>query len=95
MADGGGAPHLNPPLIQTEYVLGDKSRLIQIVLKGMKEKLVIDDEAYSNIMAPHNYLTDQQIADVLTYIRNNFGNKVSAVTLAEVKAARNTGKQKK
>ena len=39
-------------------------------------------------MAPHNDLTDQQIADVLTYVRNSFGNKASAVTPTEVKQAR-------
>jgi mono/diheme cytochrome c family protein len=39
-------------------------------------------------MAPHPDLTDQQIADVLTYVRNNFGNKATAITAAEVKAIR-------
>jgi mono/diheme cytochrome c family protein len=88
MADGGGVPHLNPPLSQTGYVLGDKKKLITIVLNGMTDRIPIDDEYYSNNMAPHNDLTNQQIADVLTYVRNNFGNKASAVTVAEVKAVR-------
>jgi len=48
----------------------------------------IEDEYYSNNMAPHADLTDLQIADVLTYIRNSFGNTGSAVTPAEVKAVR-------
>ena len=89
MVDGGGVPHLNPPLAQSSYVLGDKKRIITIVLKGMTDRIAIDDEYYSNNMAPHNDLTDQQIADVLTYIRNSFGNKASAVTVNEVKAVRN------
>jgi mono/diheme cytochrome c family protein len=88
MADGGGVPHLNPPLIQTSYVLGDKNRIIGIVLNGMTDRVPIEDEYYSNSMAPHKDLTDQQIADVLTYVRNSFGNKASAVTVAEVKAVR-------
>jgi mono/diheme cytochrome c family protein len=86
--DGGGVPHLNPPLIKTEYVLGDKSRLIQIVLKGLNKPIEIEGETYTNVMPAQTQLNDQQIADVLTYVRSNFGNKASAVTVAEVKAER-------
>ncbi|MGI8637733.1 MAG: c-type cytochrome [Segetibacter sp.] len=86
--DGGGVPHLNPPLIKTEYVLGDKARLIQIVLKGLNKPIEIEDETYTNVMPAQSQLNDQQIADVLTYVRNSFGNKASAVTIAEVKAER-------
>jgi mono/diheme cytochrome c family protein len=39
-------------------------------------------------MPPHNFLKDQEIADVLTYVRSSFGNKASAVTAAEVKTIR-------
>ena len=92
MADGGGVPHLNPPLSQTSYVLGDKSKIIYIVLHGMTDRIPIEDEFYSNNMAAHTDLNDQQIADVLTYVRNSFGNKASAVTAAEVKAVRNKKK---
>ena len=88
MIDGGGVPHLNPPLIQTSYVLGDKKKIIQIVLHGMNDRIAIDDDYYSNNMAPHKDLTNQQIADVLTYIRNSFGNKASAVTVKEVQVVR-------
>ncbi len=86
--DGSGVPHLNPPLIKTTFVLGDKPALVQVILKGMQSSVPIDDEYYSNNMPPHNFLKDQEIADVLTYVRNNFGNKASAVTAAEVKAIR-------
>jgi mono/diheme cytochrome c family protein len=88
MADGGGVPNMNPPLIQTSYVLGDKPKLIGIVLHGMNERVPIDGDYYSNNMAPHNDLTDQQIADVLTYVRNSFGSNGSAVTPTEVTQAR-------
>ncbi len=86
--DGGGVPGMNPPLIKTEWVLGDKSRLIGIVLKGLKDKIEIDGESYENIMPANDYLTDQEIADVLTFVRNNFGNKASGIKPAEVKAIR-------
>lgn len=87
-ADGGGVSNMNPPLIKTTYVLGDKMRLAKIVLNGFSEKVEIDGEIYSNIMPSLNYLSNQQIADVLTYVRSNFGNKASAVTVAEVSKAR-------
>jgi mono/diheme cytochrome c family protein len=87
-ADGGGVPNLNPPLIQTSYVLGDKNSLIKIVLKGFQKPVDIDGESYSNNMPALNSLKDQQIADVLTYIRNNFDNKAGSVNPADVKEIR-------
>jgi mono/diheme cytochrome c family protein len=87
-ADGGGVPGLNPPLEKTSYVLGSKARLINVVLKGMNTHEEIDGETYSNIMAPFNFLTDMQISDVLSYIRNSFGNKAIAVTPGDVKYVR-------
>lgn len=85
MADGGGVPNMNPPLIQTKYVLGDKAKIISIVLNGFDEEIEINGQHYTNTMPPQVQLSDQQIADVLTFVRSNFGNKASAVTLAEVK----------
>ncbi len=88
-ADGGGVPHLNAPLDgATAVVADDKGKLIRIVLKGMSERVEIDGEYYGNNMASHADLKDQQIADVLTYIRNSWTNKASAVSVAEVKAIR-------
>jgi mono/diheme cytochrome c family protein len=86
-ADAGGVPDMNPPLTGTKYVLGDKTTLVQIVLKGMKGVQINDDD-FHNVMAPHNDLTDRQIADVLTFVRNSFGNKARAISAAEVKAIR-------
>jgi len=87
-ADGSGVPKLNPPLIKTSWVSGEKTKLIKWVLQGSVEKVEIDGENYANNMPAQNYLTDQQIADVLTYVRGNFGNKASAITPAEVKTVR-------
>lgn len=86
--DGSGVPNLNPPLIQTKWVLGSKIILIQQVLKGSKGKVEIEGETFHNAMPAQAQLTDQQIADVLTYVRNSFGNKANRVTPAEVKAVR-------
>lgn len=86
--DGGGVPHLNPPLQKTPWVSGDPNRLINIVLKGMNQPIEIDEEEYVNPMPAMAHLTDQQIADVLTYVRNSFGNKATAIVPARVKALR-------
>ena len=90
MAKGEGVPRLNPPLINTSYVLGDKAALIKIVLNGFNEDVQINGQTYSNTMTPHSDLKDQQIADVLTYVRKSFGNKASSVTASDVKKVRAT-----
>lgn len=83
----------NPSLAKTAYVTGDKPPLIAWVLKGTgSQKKPIDGKTYVNNMAPLNILTDQQIADVLTFVRSSFGNNASAVTPAEVKATREATK---
>jgi mono/diheme cytochrome c family protein len=87
-ADGSGVPKMNPPLIKTSYVSGDKKKLIQWVLKGSVENIPIDGKTYSNNMPPQATLKDEEIADILTYIRGNFGNKASAITATDVKSVR-------
>ncbi|HEY9195351.1 MAG TPA: cytochrome c [Mucilaginibacter sp.] len=94
-ADGGGVPNMNPPLIKTSYVTGDNVRLIKVVLNGFSENVDIDGESYSNVMPAHDFLKDKEIADVLTYIRKNFGNKGSAVTMAQVKNVRSNNNKNK
>ena len=86
--DGSGVPMMNPPLIKTKWVLGDKSVLINQVLKGSKNKVEIDGDTFHNTMPPLVHLTDEQIADVITYVRNSFGNKASAVSVNQVKQLR-------
>lgn len=90
--DGGGVENMNPPLIQTSYVLGNKARLINIVLKGFNKRVDIGGDTYSNNMPPLAFLTNQQIADVLTYVRNDFGNKASVVKVTDVKSVRGGAK---
>ena len=92
--DALGVPRMNPPLVKTKWILGDKKQLITIVLKGLKGgEIEIDGDRYDNPMPPQeDNLTDTQIADVLTYVRNSFRNKASMVTTAEVKARRKVGK---
>lgn len=87
-AGGAGITDLYPPLTNTTWVSGDKKKLITIVLNGMSGEIVVNGKEYDNEMPSQAYLKDGDIADVLTYIRNSFGNKASVVTPAEVKALR-------
>jgi cbb3-type cytochrome c oxidase subunit III len=85
--DGNGVPGMNPPLSKTDWVLGDSTRLINVILKGLKDA-EINGETYSNEMPSHDFLTDKQISEVLTYVRKSFGNKAGAISVEEVKKQR-------
>jgi len=61
-------------------------------LNGFNEDVDINDQRYSNNMPSHDFLKDQEIADVLTYIRHSFTNKASAVSVAQVRFVRATNK---
>jgi mono/diheme cytochrome c family protein len=87
-ADGSGVPKMNPPLIKTEWVLGDKTRLINIVLHGFQTPIEVNGDSYNGVMAAHDFLKDEDIAHVLTYVRSNFGNAASEITAAEVAEVR-------
>ena len=85
--DGSGVPNMNPPLIKTDWVLGDSARLINVILKGLKNT-EINGDSYSNEMPSHDFLTDYQIAKVLTYVRKNFGNQAGPISSENVKKQR-------
>jgi len=88
--DGRGAPGMNPPLVGAATVTGASKELIAIALHGYARPATAGGERYQNVMPPFNYLTDRQIADVLTYIRKSWGNNADSVKLAEVVKARST-----
>jgi mono/diheme cytochrome c family protein len=69
-------------------VTGDKKRLISILLKGLNEPIIVNDEEYYNPMASFSFLSDQQIAAVLTFIRTQFDNKSTSVSVQEVSLVR-------
>lgn len=80
-ATGMGVPGAFPPLVGTAYVAEDDRRLVAIVLKGIVGALTVDGKVYATGM-PNPMLTfpqlkeDKNVADVLNYVRNNFGNKI-------------------
>jgi cytochrome c oxidase cbb3-type subunit 2 len=90
--NGQGLAGQFPPLAGSDWVLGDKSRLIKISMYGLMGEIEVNGEKYNNVMAPPGIppgsLSDEQIANVLTYIRNDWGNSASAVSPEEVATVR-------
>lgn len=82
--DGKGDSNRFPPLDQSEWVNGDKRRLIGIMLEGMDGPITVKGQSYNGLMPPFSFLSDDDIAKILTYIRLNFDNNSSAVSKEEV-----------
>lgn len=98
-ADGTGLSASGfPTLSKTPWVLGNEQRLIKIVLKGLQGPIEVNGQKFSGHvpMTPfEGMLKDDEVAAVLTYVRNSFGNKASAITPDQVKAVRDAVKDKK
>ncbi|HEX4851316.1 MAG TPA: cytochrome c [Puia sp.] len=87
MEQGNGVEAVYPPLAQSDYLMADKKRSIQQVLYGATEQMKVNGKNYTTPMNGFD-LTDEQVSDVLNYVRNSWKNKGAAVTPADVKAAR-------
>lgn len=87
MEQGEGLEGAYPPLAKSDYLMADKKRSILQVIHGANGEIKVNGVVYNGEM-PGVDITDQEVSDVLNYIRNSFGNKGAAVTPAEVKASR-------
>lgn len=87
-SNGQGSFPRWPPLAGTDWVTGDKQRLISVILNGLNETIEVNGEEYSDPMPQHGFLSDEDVAGVATYIRQNFGNDASAITTEEVREVR-------
>lgn len=85
--NGMGLPGAFPPLAKADYLMADKKRSINVVLHGLEGKIKVNGVDYDGVM-PALGLDDEDIANVLTYVRNTWGNKGEAVKPSEVKALR-------
>ncbi len=83
-----GMPKVYPPLKNTERTNGDKDFLIEVVLNGLSGEVVVEGVKYNGVMASYRNLTDQQIADVLNYIRSDGEAADDLVTADEVQQKR-------
>jgi nitrite reductase (NO-forming) len=82
-----GLTNVFPPLAKSDFLMADKDRAIRILLEGLKGEIVVNGTTYRGEM-PKPPVNDAQIAAVLTYVRNSFGNKGEPVTLQDVERVR-------
>lgn len=87
LANGEGLPGIFPPLAQSDFLKADKDRAIRTPLKGLSGPITVNGKAYNNLMPPQPF-TDEQIADVLTYVMNSWGNDFGVVSITDVRRAR-------
>jgi len=87
--NGKGDGNRFPPLTQSDWVNGDKTKLIEVVINGLEGSITIQGKAYNNSMPAHKFLSDGEVAQVLTYIRSAFNNNTDSITAGEVMKVRN------
>lgn len=86
--NGMGDGNLFPPLVASEWVTGASERLIQVVLHGMEGTISVAGKSYNNVMPKFDYLSDRQLADLLSYIRTGLNNRKDSITATQVAQAR-------
>jgi nitrite reductase (NO-forming) len=89
--NGEGVPAQIPPLAKSDFFAKmSNDEAIHTVIAGRTGEVVVNGKKYNGTMTPLNYLSDDQIANVLTYVRSSFGNEGPAVSMEEVKKVRAT-----
>ena len=94
-ANGGGLPGTYPPLAKSEWVNGSEERLIRVLLNGLSGEVTVEGNKYNGLMPAFGKVpgggynwSDERIAQVLTYIRQEWGNTAAPITTAKVKEIR-------
>lgn len=88
MDQGQGIPNVFPPLAKSDYMMKDTERNIKNLIQGLSGEITVNGKKYNQVM-PASGLADADIANVLNYVMNSFGNKAEKmVTEAEVKKVR-------
>ena len=85
---GKGLAPVFPSIAATPIVNGDPTLPIKFILNGLMGPITVDGVTFNSMMPPVAGVSDQDIADVLTYVRQSFGNKSNPVTIDQVKAVR-------
>lgn len=88
--DGSGVPGMYPPLIKSPIINGDKNKAIGILLNGLSGPIEINGKSYNQVMPKVDYLSDEEIAQILTFVGKSFQNNGAEVKPEEVRALRNT-----
>ena len=95
--DGQGLPAAQfPPLAKSEWVTGSAKRLAKLVIHGITGPITVNGAQFPGTvpMVPFKHLSDDELAAVMTYVRNAFGNRASEVTPSQIKAIREATKSR-
>lgn len=87
-ANGQGMEGVFPPLAASDFLLADKTRAIGIVVNGLNGKVTVNGKEYNSVMPPMSQLNDDEVANILTYVLNSWGNDGGTVSAAEVAKVR-------
>ncbi|MFM2142194.1 MAG: hypothetical protein RLZZ476_738 [Verrucomicrobiota bacterium] len=95
---GYGVPNVAPPLAESTWVTGEPERLIRIALHGLYGEIEVNGQKWNLAMPGQGLnplLDDAKLADVLSYIRNAWGNEAAPITAAQIAAVREQTKDRK
>ena len=73
-----------PPLAKSDYLAADPQRAISVVTHGLSGKLTVNGHEYDSVMPPMAQLTDDEVANILTYVLNTWGNPGGRITKEDV-----------
>ncbi|WP_119716972.1 copper-containing nitrite reductase [Cognatilysobacter tabacisoli] len=86
--DGKGLEGVFPPLANSDYIKANPKALASVILHGLQGPVTVNGKEYNSIMPPMTQLTDDEVANISTYVLNSWGNPGGRVTEADAAAAR-------
>jgi len=89
--NGEGLEGVFPPLVKSSMLKDDPKRVVDIVLRGLSGPVTVNGKAYNSVMPPMSQLTDDEVANIGTYVLNSWGNPGGRVDKAEVARNRAVG----
>ncbi|HWK85253.1 MAG TPA: copper-containing nitrite reductase [Caldimonas sp.] len=87
-ANGAGLPGVFPPLAKSDFLTGDPKRAISVLLHGLTGRITVNGTEYNSVMPPMNQFNDDEVANILTYVLNSWGNPGGQILTEDVKKVR-------
>ncbi len=91
--NGQGLPDVFPPLAKSDLLAKDPKRAIEIALNGLSGPVTVNGKTFNSVMPPMSQLNDDEIANILTYVLNSWGNNGGAISKEEVQKTRASTKR--
>ena len=86
--NGEGMAGVFPPLAKSDYIAANPKRIVDVILHGLTGAVVVNGKDYNSVMPPMSQLTDDEVANIGTYVLNSWGNPGGKISSAEVAARR-------